>query len=140
MGVGDKANEIVAKINALEDYRKQFQKVFPSDVTAENMMKAIAAYERTIISGNTPWDRYRAGENLRSVRVRFAVRIFPRRSGATTVTTELYLPTSSITTLASVWTSRLRMAVVPTTLRSRRYRRVQNANVERRGEVGAVFS
>ena len=62
MAVGDKAGEIAAKINALEGYKTQFQKVFQSDATPDNMMKAIAAYERTIISGNTPWDRYRAGD------------------------------------------------------------------------------
>jgi cytochrome c peroxidase len=62
MGVGERSEEIVAKINALQDYRSQFQKVFQSDATAENMMKAIAAYERTIIGGNTPWDRWRAGD------------------------------------------------------------------------------
>src|SRR5215203_4765861 len=63
MGVGDKANEIVAKINALQGYKAQFQTVFQSDATADNMMKAIAAYERTIISGNTAWDRWKAGDN-----------------------------------------------------------------------------
>jgi cytochrome c peroxidase len=62
MGVGEKTDEIVAKINALQDYRSQFQKVFQSDATADNMMKAIAAYERTIIGGNTKWDRWRAGD------------------------------------------------------------------------------
>ncbi len=63
MGVGDKANEVVARLNALQGYREQFQKVFQTDVTAENIMKAIAAFERTIISGDTAWDRYRAGNN-----------------------------------------------------------------------------
>ena len=62
MGVGEKTGEIAAKINALQGYKTQFQKVFQSDATPENMMKAIAAYERTIIGGNTPWDRYRAGD------------------------------------------------------------------------------
>ena len=62
MGVGERTGEIVAKINALQDYRSQFQKVFQSDATAENMMKAIATYERTIIGGNTAWDRWRAGD------------------------------------------------------------------------------
>lgn len=62
MAVGDKANEVVARINALQDYRKQFQQVFQSDATAENIMKAIASFERTIISGDTPWDRWRAGD------------------------------------------------------------------------------
>ncbi|MCI0490321.1 MAG: c-type cytochrome [Blastocatellia bacterium] len=60
--MGAKADEIVAKINALEGYRAQFQKVFGSDATAENMMKAVSAYERTIIGGNTAWDRWRAGD------------------------------------------------------------------------------
>lgn len=62
MAVGEKTGEIAAKINALAGYKAQFQKVFQSDATPENMMKAIASYERTIISGNTAWDRYRAGD------------------------------------------------------------------------------
>jgi cytochrome c peroxidase len=70
--MGAKADEIAAKLNALEDYRVQFQKVFTSDATPDNVVKAIAAYERTIISGNTAWDRYRAGDrsalNARALR------------------------------------------------------------------------
>ena len=62
MGVGERTGEIAAKINALQDYRSQFQRVFQSAATPENMMKAIAAYERTIIGGNTAWDRWRAGD------------------------------------------------------------------------------
>jgi cytochrome c peroxidase len=62
MGVGERTGEIVAKINALQDYRSQFQNVFESDATPENMMMAIAAFERTLIGGNTPWDRWRAGD------------------------------------------------------------------------------
>jgi cytochrome c peroxidase len=62
MGVGERTEEIVAKINSLPAYRTFFQKVFQSDATPENMMKAIAAFERTIIGGNTAWDRWRAGD------------------------------------------------------------------------------
>ena len=62
MGVGDKQAEVVARFNALQGYKSQFQKVFQSDATAENIMKAISAFERTIISGDTAWDRYRAGD------------------------------------------------------------------------------
>jgi cytochrome c peroxidase len=61
MGVGERTAEIVAKINALQGYKVQFQKVFQSEATPENMMKAIAAFERTLI-GTTPWDRWRAGD------------------------------------------------------------------------------
>ena len=62
MGAGDNTADVVAKINALQGYKTQFQKVFQSDATADNMMKAIAAFERTIIGGNTAWDRFRAGD------------------------------------------------------------------------------
>jgi cytochrome c peroxidase len=61
--MGAKADEIVAKLNALEGYKAQFQKVFSGDATPDNVVKAIAAFERTIISGNTAWDRWKAGDN-----------------------------------------------------------------------------
>ena len=60
--MGAKADEIAAKLNALQGYRAQFQKVFNSDANPDNIVKAIAAFERTIISGNTAWDRYRGGD------------------------------------------------------------------------------
>jgi cytochrome c peroxidase len=61
--MGANADEIVAKLNALQDYKTQFQKVFQSDVRPDNVVKAIAAFERTIVSGNTAWDRWKAGDN-----------------------------------------------------------------------------
>ena len=61
--MGANADEIVAKLNALRDYKSQFQRVFQSDATPDNVVKAIAAFERTLISGNTPWDRWKAGDN-----------------------------------------------------------------------------
>jgi cytochrome c peroxidase len=62
MGAKDHEQEIVSKINALAGYRAQFQKVFKSDATAENIMQAISAFERTIISGDTAWDKFKAGD------------------------------------------------------------------------------
>ena len=62
MGAKDHEAEIVAKINALQGYRSQFQKVFAGEATAENIMQAISAFERTIISGDTAWDRWQAGD------------------------------------------------------------------------------
>ena len=60
--MGAKADEIAAKLNALQGYHAQFQKVFSGDATPDNIVKAIAAFERTIISGNTAWDRAKAGD------------------------------------------------------------------------------
>ncbi len=60
--MGAKADEIAAKLNAIEGYHTQFHNVFGGDATPDNIVMAIAAYERTIISGDTAWDRYRAGD------------------------------------------------------------------------------
>ncbi len=64
MGAKDKEAEILARINSLPGYRQQFQKLFNSEATADNIAKAIAAFERTILSGNgdTPFDRWQAGD------------------------------------------------------------------------------
>jgi cytochrome c peroxidase len=57
-----KLDECVNKLNKLEGYKTQFRKVFNSDVTQENIAKAIAAFERTVLSGNAPYDRFKAGD------------------------------------------------------------------------------
>ena len=54
--------ECVAKLNAIEGYRKQFQEVFGTDVTSPGIAQAIASFERTILSGNAPYDKFKAGD------------------------------------------------------------------------------
>jgi cytochrome c peroxidase len=54
--------DAVAKLNRINGYKTSFQKVFGTDVTADGIAKAIAAYERTVISGNAPYDRFKAGD------------------------------------------------------------------------------
>jgi cytochrome c peroxidase len=54
--------ECVAKLNAIEGYRKQFNSVFGTDVTSPGIAKAIASFERTILSGNAPHDKFKAGD------------------------------------------------------------------------------
>jgi cytochrome c peroxidase len=53
---------VVTKLNAIQGYKEQFQKVFGTDVTSEGIAKAIAAYERTVLSGDAPYDRFKAGD------------------------------------------------------------------------------
>lgn len=54
--------QAVARLNRIEGYRQAFQKVFGTDVTADGIAKAIASYERTVLSGNAPFDHYEAGK------------------------------------------------------------------------------
>lgn len=55
--------DIAAKINAIPGYSKQFQKVFGGPATPENIMQAISAFERTIVSDRGAWLRFRRGAN-----------------------------------------------------------------------------
>jgi len=53
---------LVLKLNRMVEYRRQFQEVFGGAVTSQRLAQALAAYERTIISRDTPFDRYVKGE------------------------------------------------------------------------------
>ena len=55
-------DEVVARLNTIEGYKQQFQRVFNTEVTADGIAKAIAAFERTILSGDAPYDRFKAGD------------------------------------------------------------------------------
>ncbi len=54
--------QALEKINAIKGYQEQFQKVFGQPANADNLAKAIAAFERTVLSGDAPYDRYKAGD------------------------------------------------------------------------------
>ncbi len=54
---------VVERLAAIPAYREQFRQVFgPGPLTIDLVAKAIAAYERTVMSGNSPYDRYVAGD------------------------------------------------------------------------------
>jgi len=49
---------VVAWLNTVPGYRSQFQAVFGGPATADRLAKAIGCFERTVYSGNSPYDRY----------------------------------------------------------------------------------
>jgi cytochrome c peroxidase len=59
-------DELVKELKAIPEYIRLFDKAFSGDsgsaVTFNNVTLAIAAFERTIISDNSPFDRYAAGD------------------------------------------------------------------------------
>ncbi len=55
-------DEIIARLNSVPGYKKQFNSVFQSDATRENVAKAIAAFERTLVSHDSPFQRYVRGD------------------------------------------------------------------------------
>ena len=56
------ADDIAARLNQIEGYRRQFQEVFGGPATPDNMMQAVAAFERTIVSDDSPWIRFINGD------------------------------------------------------------------------------
>jgi cytochrome c peroxidase len=55
--------DVVARITAIPGYRPLFKKAFGDDkIDMPRIAKAIAAYERTVVSGDSPYDRYQAGD------------------------------------------------------------------------------
>lgn len=54
--------DVVKKLNGIKGYKAQFQKVFGTDVTKEGIARAIAAFERTVVSGDAPYDRFTSGD------------------------------------------------------------------------------
>ncbi len=55
-------SEAIEKLNSIAGYKKQFNDVFGGDATDDRVAKAIAAFERTIVSGDAPYDRFKAGD------------------------------------------------------------------------------
>ncbi|HEV8146125.1 MAG TPA: cytochrome-c peroxidase [Bryobacteraceae bacterium] len=54
---------VVSKLNMIVGYRARFEKVFGSpEVNIDQVAQAIATFERTLLSGNSPYDRYKAGQ------------------------------------------------------------------------------
>lgn len=46
-------------------YRLQFERIFEDGLTIENVGKALASFERVIVTGPTPWDYYERLANFR---------------------------------------------------------------------------
>lgn len=59
--------DMVAKMKKIAGYRKLFRQVFGTDVTIDGVGKAIASFQRTILSGNSPADRFDFGQEEKAI-------------------------------------------------------------------------
>lgn len=60
--MGHSLDAICADLSKIPEYQKRFKEVFGTEVTGDGMAKAIAAFERTVLSGNSPYDKFVAGD------------------------------------------------------------------------------
>jgi cytochrome c peroxidase len=55
-------DNVVRKLRKIKGYQAQFRDVFGADVNLQGIAEAIAAYERTVLSTNSPFDKYVRGD------------------------------------------------------------------------------
>lgn len=60
--MGETHQHVVAKLAKVKGYQQQFRSVFGTEVNLQGIAEAIAAYERTVISSNSAFDKYIAGD------------------------------------------------------------------------------
>ncbi len=62
--MGADPDTLVAELRSIPEYHERFTAVYGGDqpIVIENVVSAIAAFERTLISSNSPFDRFAAGD------------------------------------------------------------------------------
>ena len=72
--------EVLGRLRTDRDYRDLFQRAFGREIDAVGMAAAIASFERTLLSGNSAFDRFQAGdESALSAEARRGMAIFRGR-------------------------------------------------------------
>ncbi|MFN7985685.1 MAG: di-heme enzyme [Vicinamibacterales bacterium] len=70
LGLSGQGTALIEGLSAEPRYRTMFPEAFPDDpqpLTFGNITKAIAAFERTLISGRSPYDRYRTTFDMNAI-------------------------------------------------------------------------
>jgi cytochrome c peroxidase len=60
-------DDMLAKMNKIEGYKAQFKKVFGTGITMDGVGKAVATFQRTLLSGNSPFDRYEKAKDDKAI-------------------------------------------------------------------------
>lgn len=55
-------DELVSQLAGIPVYASRFESAFSDGITLDNVATAIAAFERTLVSRNSPFDRFAAGD------------------------------------------------------------------------------
>lgn len=73
---------IVSRLNDVKDYKQWFRQLFKDGVTKDNVLRAVATYERTVVAGWSPFDRWVDGdENAMSDAAKRGFVLFNTKAG-----------------------------------------------------------
>ena len=70
LGLSGKEDVLLGRLRTATAYRKLFPAAFPDEsepFTIANVTKAIASFERILLSGDSPYDDYRRGDNVNAI-------------------------------------------------------------------------
>lgn len=74
--------EVILRLKQEPRYRRWFQQVFHREIHSEDLGRALASYVRTILSGDSPYDRYVEGRRKAlSKEARQGLRLFRGKAG-----------------------------------------------------------
>jgi len=65
LGLGGMEQVLLERLRADALYPGMFEAAFPDEaepITVQNVLKALASFQRVLITGNSPYDRYQAGD------------------------------------------------------------------------------
>ncbi len=63
MGMGGEEDLLLGRLAAFDPYPEMFEAAFPGEpISVDNLARALAAFERTLITVDSPYDRYLQGE------------------------------------------------------------------------------
>jgi len=75
--MGQALEASVAKLKGDVSYREKFVQAFgPGDITGENLLKALAQFERTLISADSRYDKYLRGEYQPTAQEQRGIKLF----------------------------------------------------------------
>ncbi len=60
--MGADLDEMIAELQAIPEYVEHFDSAFDDGITVNNVVSAIASFERTLITNDAPFDRFAAGD------------------------------------------------------------------------------
>jgi cytochrome c peroxidase len=61
--MGQEMGALIEELKAVPEYVDKFKEAFDAEISEETIAKALASFERTIISGNSPYDKFKAGDD-----------------------------------------------------------------------------
>lgn len=56
--MGNSHEACLATLRQIPGYHRQFERLFPDGLTIDNVGRALASFERALVTGPTPWDHY----------------------------------------------------------------------------------